>query len=295
MPAPPFLVFELGIYTLAAICLRRAWIGGWPQLADFIAAILYGVLLEYAAIETFQAYQYGQFLVMIGGVVPLCVGLGWGVIIYTVMATSDQFGLPWYLRPIVDAALALTIDLSMDAIAIRMGFWHWSAIGAWFGVPLGNFYAWFLIVFGFSLLLRLAHRCALAGRGPMLRDMALICLALPLSVLGLVPVLQPYMPLVSHGAAAWLLLSLLLASSGLFTLAAAFRAGHGHRPDLVLMSVPLAFHSFFFSALFWAGIGRQLPALIAVAAIVLLVGLLLHTGPSWAWLVGRRYPTINKK
>lgn len=59
---------------------------------------------------------------MIDGLVPLCIGISWGVVIYTAMATSDRFGLPWYLRPIMDALLALTIDLGMDAIAIRLGF-----------------------------------------------------------------------------------------------------------------------------------------------------------------------------
>ena len=100
--------------------------------------MVYGVLLEYAAITIFQAYDYGHFLIMVAGMVPLCIGISWGIILYTAMATSDCFDLPWYLRPIVDALLALTIDLSMDAIAIRLGFWTWRSAGPWFGVPLGR-------------------------------------------------------------------------------------------------------------------------------------------------------------
>jgi Carotenoid biosynthesis protein len=290
VPAPTFLVFELGIYILAISCLRHAWTGGWPRVVGLVVGMLYGLLLEYAAIQTFHAYQYGHFLLMIGGTVPLCIGVGWGLIIYTAMETSDRFGLPWYLRPIVDAVLALTIDLSMDAIAIRLGFWTWSVAGPWFGVPLGNFYAWFIVVFGFSLLLRLCQQCALAGRRAVLGDIAVVSVALPLSILGLIPMLQPYSALVSQGGAAWLLLGVLLGGSALFSVMAALRTRHDHPLDLAMVSVPLCFHSFFFGALYWAGIGRQIPALIGVATLVLLGGLLLHIGPSWARLVGWRAP-----
>jgi Carotenoid biosynthesis protein len=281
MRAPTFLVFELGIYILALSCLRHAWISGWPRVVGLVAGMIYGVLLEYSAIQTFHAYQYGHFILMIGGMVPLCIGVGWGLIIYTAMETSDRFALPWYLRPIIDAALALTIDLSMDAIAIRLGFWTWSVAGPWFGVPLGNFYAWFAVVFGFSLLLRLGQRWRLAGRLVFLGDITVVSVAVPLSVLGLITVLQPYFVFVSQGVWAWLISGLLVGGSALVTVAAALRTPHDHPRDLVLLSVPVFFHSFFFSALFWAGIDRQVPALIAVSALMLIAGVLVHVWPSW--------------
>lgn len=280
MPAPMFLVFELGVGALALACFRHAWRAGWPHVASLLAGMSYGVLLEYAAIQTFHAYRYGQFLVMIGGV-PLCIGLSWGTIIYTAMATSDQFGLPWYLRPIVDAMLALLIDLGMDAIAIRLGFWTWGAAGPWFGVPLGNFYAWFLVVSGFSLVLRLARRSALAGRRALLGDLAVVGVAVPLSVLGLVPVLRPYVALVSQGRAAWPLLGGLLGTGALFALWAARRAPRARPLDPLLLCVPLCFHGFFFGALLWAGIGRRTPALMLVSACVLAASVLLHGRPGY--------------
>src|SRR4051794_34896408 len=85
----------------------------------------YGVLLEYATIQSYHSYSYGRFLLMVGGAVPLCIGVSWGIIIYSAMATSDQRVASWWLRPWVDALLALLIDLSMDAVAIRLGFWTW--------------------------------------------------------------------------------------------------------------------------------------------------------------------------
>src|SRR5215216_557927 len=209
MPNAAFLLVEAGAYILAIGCLRHAWARGRSRLLGLVAGMIYGVLLEYGAIVTFHAYVYGHFLIMFFGAVPLCIGVSWGMIIYTAMETSDRFALPWYLRPIVDAVLALTIDLSMDAIAIRLGFWTWNVAGPWFGVPLGNFYAWFIVVFGFSLLLRLGQQCALAGRRAVLGDIAVVSVALPLSVLGLIPVVQPYVALVSQGGVAWLLLGVM--------------------------------------------------------------------------------------
>jgi len=293
MRAPTFLVFELGIYILALSCLRHAWISGWPRVVGLVAGMIYGVLLEYSAIQTFHAYQYGHFILMIGGVVPLCIGVGWGLIIYTAMETSDRFALPWYLRPIVDAALALTIDLSMDAIAIRLGFWTWSVAGPWFGVPLGNFYAWFAVVFGFSLLLRLGQRWRLAGRLVFLGDITVVSVAVPLSVLGLITVLQPYFVFVSQGAWAWLISGLLVGGSALVTVAAALHTRHDHPRDLVLLSVPVFFHSFFFGALFWAGIAQRVPALIAISALMLISGVLLHIWPSSDWRASRRMPNAR--
>jgi uncharacterized membrane protein len=186
------------------------------------------------------------------------------------------------MRPVVDAVLALTIDLSMDAIAIRLGFWTWDVPGAWFGVPLGNFYAWFAVVWGFSLLLRLARQCALAGAHALAADFAVIAVAVPLSVLGLIPVLQPYLALVSQGVAAWLLVGALLAGGALVTARAALQARHDRPPDLLMAVVPLCFHGFFFAALLWAGIGRQVPALALIASLVLAASLALHAGPLWA-------------
>jgi hypothetical protein len=242
------------------------------------------VLLEYGAIITFHAYVYGQFLIMIFGSVPLCIGVSWGMIIYTAMETSDRFGLPWYLRPILDALLALTIDLSMDAVAIRLGFWTWGQAGPWFGVPLGNFYAWFIVVLGFSLLLRLGRLWSLAGTLALLADVAVAILAILVSVMGLSTLLRPTYTLITQGAWAWPCLGVLLGGSSLLAIWASRRTRPDQPPDLVLLMVPLFFHVVAFGALLASGIYHQVPALLAISALMLAAGMLLHLWPSRAWL-----------
>jgi uncharacterized membrane protein len=280
MPKTAFLLVEVGVYILAIGCLRHAWARGRSRLLGLIAGMIYGLLLEYGAIVTFHGYVYGHFLIMIFGAVPLCIGASWGMIIYTAMETSDRFALPWYLRPILDALLALTIDLSMDAIAIRLGFWTWGQAGPWFGVPLGNFYAWFIVVFGFSLLLRLGRIWSLAGPLALIGDVAVAILAILLSVMGLSTLLRPYYVLLVQGAWAWLIIGVLLGGSALLAIWAARRTRRDQPLDLVLLSVPLFFHACSFGALVVSGMYHQVPALIGISALMLGVGLLLHLWPS---------------
>jgi uncharacterized membrane protein len=280
MPKAAFLLVEISVYVLAISCLRHAWAHGSSRLVGLVAGMIYGVLIEYGAILTFKAYVYGHFLIMIFGAVPFCIGVSWGMIIYTAMETSDRFALPWYLRPIVDALLALTIDLSMDAIAIRLGLWTWGQAGPWFGVPLGNFYAWFIVVLGFSLLLRLARLWSLAGPLVLLADVAVAIVAIALSVFGLITLLRPYYALLARGTAAWLLIGVLLGGSMLLAIWAARRSRHDYPVDVVLLSVPVFFHVCSFGALIASGVYRRVPVLLAISVLMLLVGLVLHLWPS---------------
>jgi hypothetical protein len=160
MPRIYFILFELIIYIQFALCLHHAGKQGITNLTRLFAGIVYGVLLELGTIRQLQAYEYGQFLVMILDV-PLCIGVAWGCILYSVMEFSNASSIPYWARPVLDGLLALNIDLALDAVAIRFGFWDWGQglKFQYFGVPYANFWAWFWVIFSFSLGYRLlAHR-----------------------------------------------------------------------------------------------------------------------------------------
>ncbi|HJQ15001.1 MAG TPA: carotenoid biosynthesis protein [Anaerolineales bacterium] len=159
MPNPYFVLFEIIIYVQLALCLRHAWKGGMANLLRLLAGIIFGVTLELATIRQLDAYEYGRFLIMVLDV-PLCIGVAWSCILYSVMEFSEASSLPYWTRPILDGLLALNIDLALDAIAIRLGFWDWGR-GLdfhYFGVPYPNFWAWFWVVFSFSFGYRLFAR-----------------------------------------------------------------------------------------------------------------------------------------
>ena len=129
------------------------------NLLRLLAGIIFGVTLELATIRQLDAYEYGRFLIMVLDV-PLCIGVAWSCILYSVMEFSEASSLPYWTRPILDGLLALNIDLALDAIAIRLGFWDWGR-GLdfhYFGVPYPNFWAWFWVVFSFSFGYRLFAR-----------------------------------------------------------------------------------------------------------------------------------------
>jgi hypothetical protein len=157
MPNTYFLVFEIIIYIQFALCLRHALKHGTARLLKLFVGAVFGVLLELVTIRQLHAYQYGRFLIMIADV-PLCIGVAWSCIIYSAMEFSDGSSLPYWTRPVLDGLLALNIDLAMDTIAIRLGFWDWGQglKFQYFGVPYANFWAWFWVVtlfsFGYRLL-----------------------------------------------------------------------------------------------------------------------------------------------
>lgn len=159
MPNIYFISFELIIYIQLALCLHHAWKHGTANLLRLFAGILFGVALELATIRQLNAYEYGQFIIMVLDV-PLCIGVAWGCIIYSVMEFSDASSLPYWTRPVLDGLLALNIDLALDAVAIRLGFWDWGQglEFQYFGVPYANFWAWFWVVFFFSLGYRIFAR-----------------------------------------------------------------------------------------------------------------------------------------
>lgn len=90
------------------------------------------------------------------GPVPLAVGVGWGIILYSAMRLTDTFHLPLWAGAALVGLLGLNIDLAMDAVAIRIQMWHWLGFNLqmqWFGVPYANFYAWFIVLCSLSALL----------------------------------------------------------------------------------------------------------------------------------------------
>ncbi|MCQ3938008.1 MAG: carotenoid biosynthesis protein [Chloroflexi bacterium] len=159
MPDYYFLLFELIIYIQFALCLRHALKHGAQNLLKLGFGIIFGVMLELATIRQLNAYEYGQFFIMVLDV-PLCIGVAWSCIIYSAMEFSDAASLPYFLRPVLDGLLGLNIDLALDAAAIRFGFWDWGQglEFQFFGVPYANFWAWFWVVLSFSLGYRLLAR-----------------------------------------------------------------------------------------------------------------------------------------
>jgi hypothetical protein len=270
MPNPYFILFELIIYIQFALCLRHAWKHGIGNVLKLMAGGAFGVLLELATIRQLNAYQYGQFLVMVLDV-PLCIGLAWGAIIYAVSEFTDASSLPYWARPVLDGLLALNIDLALDAVAIRLGFWDWGQglHFEYFGVPFANFWAWFWVVFSFSLGYRL-----LAYRADWTSTWISPLLAL---VVGLVGVLSTNALITFVVPYEFYILSVVIVLVSALILIFALRPRFYLRPVASLAFwVPFLSHGYLLIAGLISGVILSPPVLLAVSILMFAVAFYLH-------------------
>jgi hypothetical protein len=155
-----FWAFELFIVGL--------WMRvGWHSLriplyyrVEFVVGGLYALLFEEPNIRIFKTYHYGEGYALVFGHVPVVIVLAWAVILSTSMQLSDGCKLSDVAKAYCDGLLAVLLELSLDAIAIRRGYWQWTLPlnAGWFGVPASNLYAWMFAVFFFSLMCRFVRR-----------------------------------------------------------------------------------------------------------------------------------------
>ena len=229
--------------VLLVMCLKHAWKQGMPTVLFLIAGVIFGWLLEVVTIFMMQMYQYGDFLLMVGEV-PLSVGIGWGVIIYSIRLFSDAADLPSRFRPALEGLLALNIDLAMDTVAVRLGMWSWAFIGLqdrFFGVNEGNFWAWFWVVFFFSL----GHRWLSAKEKKFWRYMAPFG-AIFIGLIGVVFTNAFISVIFKFVSYTWFNITIGLTLSTAFLLILWIRPKFGVRKvDSLSFWVPFSFHIYF--------------------------------------------------
>ncbi len=270
MPNTYFILFEFLIYFQFAICLRHALKKGLAHILKLFAGVLFGILVELATIRQLNAYQYGQFLLMVLDV-PLCIGVGWSCVIYSVMEFSDGSSLPYWTRPILDALLALNIDLALDTIAIRLGFWDWGQglEFQYFGVPYANIWAWFWVVSFFSLGYRfLALRKD--WKGTWLPAFLGLLIGL-IGVLGTNALITFVMPLDYHTVT---IAPVLI--GGLVVVIASRPSFYQTQVDPVAFWIPFISHAYLLIAGLISGVIFNPPVLILISITMFSVALCLH-------------------
>jgi hypothetical protein len=239
--------------------------------------VLFGWLLEWATIQQLNAYEYGHFVVMLGPV-PAVIGVAWGTIIYSVSAFSDSTNLPEWARPVLDGLLALNIDLSMDAVAIRLGMWDWGNgfDYQYFGVPFNNFWAWFWVVFSFSFSLRLLSKLpGFLGRWFSPAG-AIICGTAGVLITNRL-ITSISIDLVHYAA-------IIAVLGGAMLLVLALRPKISALPQAAfIFLVPLGFHAYFLTAGLLSSVILDPPFLLIVSMIMSMIALGLHRKALNGW------------
>ncbi len=161
-----FPLTELCVYILFIICIVNSVRQNYKHLGYMFGGVIFGLLLEFVDVYFLNGYTYGRFMIMLGKApldIPLWIGVGWGIIMYSSRLYTDRLGLPIFAAAAFDALLALNIDGTMDVTAYRLHMWDWgwSASHAdplttqWFGIPWNNYFGWLVVIFTYSGFSRL--------------------------------------------------------------------------------------------------------------------------------------------
>jgi uncharacterized membrane protein len=151
----PVWVHELMVapsaFALSFVHARRA-VGARRAAGELLALAAYGYALEAVAIGLFGSHTYGAAWLAAPGGVPIAVALVWSALITSAMAVAARSGRPGAgARAAAAALVAVSLDLLLEPVAVRSGFWRWTPPGPWLGVPIGNFVGWAVIVAGYAL------------------------------------------------------------------------------------------------------------------------------------------------
>lgn len=147
------------------VSLQRQW-GLQRALFTFvvIAGMTWGAeLLGSKTNFPFGAYDYTSLLQpqLLG--VPLLIPIAWFMLLPSAWVMAQIIvgkTERWYQRiafALVSAAALTAWDLFLDPQMVSRGFWVWHEPGAYFGIPLVNFFGWLLTAFVVTLVARPAR------------------------------------------------------------------------------------------------------------------------------------------
>jgi uncharacterized membrane protein len=286
-----FPIMELCMYILFILCLGHALKQGIRHISYLLGGLLFGLILEYVNVTSNMGYTYGKFIIMFGHSpfdIPLCIGVGWSIIMYTARIFSDSFGLPLWSAAAFDALLAISIDLSMDTVAYRLHMWHWNWSGSglnpltadWFGVPFGNFFGWLMVVFFYSSISRLMERVFGHQKKARTLKFALVPLISVLSSQVFLYVMLMYVDVFLHDrfgiTSLQRFITFLIVLVIITVWGTRKRKAAGMSQPVISWLVPLWFHLFFFAWLFIGGFYRENVWLLVAATSNALLGIGIH-------------------
>lgn len=268
---------ELGALGLFIWCWTEVRSRGGALQHELLIAVLYGWLLEALDMWIFGSYHYGSVTWWWVGHVPLYIPLLWAIILHSSMVLSDRVGLAPWARPFLDGLLAVLMDLAIDAVAIRVGLWHWNIRldEGWFGVPAGNLCAWMWVATWYGGLTRLVrgrirHRGEPRWHYGLIPPLAFAGLFMSLSLTGLI---GHWVGLDTPTERLWLFAIQLL----LFLLVVGYarlrlqRAPDAGRIPVSFSSARWIMHGSFCLILWFSAVWRQVPVLAAISGVALIV------------------------
>ncbi len=155
---PDFTAMLIGAIVFALPVLTFVWwrFGGADTFAFLILGGLFAAVLDFISAFAAHNYEYpGQSpawvltFIFFGwiGTCGVCLLLAEGIL---ARRGQDMLTQPrlWWQVPLLTALIAVGLDLFVDPIAVKAGYWVWFVRGTlYFGIPLLNFVGWFVLMF----------------------------------------------------------------------------------------------------------------------------------------------------
>lgn len=154
--------FMTPITTLVGLAFALLHAGqrlGWKRALAFLG-LVFGVSLLFETVGVATGLVYGpyHYTDKLGprflGLVPYLIPAAWFMMSYPSFVIADRLvpaGWKHGARLLAVAALGGLVmtawDLVMDPVMVAGGHWVWDVAGDYFGIPLQNFWGWWLTVF----------------------------------------------------------------------------------------------------------------------------------------------------
>lgn len=157
---PPYFLTPLTTLTgFAFALLHAAARHGWRQ-ALLMLAVVFVVSLTFESVGVATGWVYGpyHYTDKLGprflGLVPYLIPVAWFMMMYSSYVIADRLTpsswrcWPRALAVGLAGGVAMTAwDVVMDPMMVAAGHWVWEVEGAYFGIPLQNFFGWWLTTF----------------------------------------------------------------------------------------------------------------------------------------------------
>ncbi|MBP1693563.1 MAG: putative rane protein [Chloroflexi bacterium] len=155
----PIITILLTIIGFAFALIHGAVTMGWRQILLLVALTFFiSLLFESVGVATGLIYGPYHYTDQLGpkflGLVPYVISLAWFMMVYPSLMIAlrlvpDKW--PPGKRILAVASLGAVImtawDLVMDPFMVKAGHWVWDIRGAYFGIPLQNYFGWWLTTF----------------------------------------------------------------------------------------------------------------------------------------------------
>jgi uncharacterized membrane protein len=169
--APHFFTALITLTGFGFALLHASQREGWNRALRLLGLVLaVSLLFESVGVATGLVYGPYHYTDKLGprflGLVPYLIPVAWFMMSYPAFVIADRLvpsGWKRWQRLLGVAAiggLAMTAwDLVMDPVMVAGGHWVWDVNGAYHGIPLQNFWGWWLTVFvTYALYLLLAGK-----------------------------------------------------------------------------------------------------------------------------------------